>query len=200
MNKLISQTRCGEIDELKRRILAQTRVMAWMKQVLAVYDRGEEAPSDARLYCVVAGAAVSYYRGVVWRRADTSSAIDQSIRSLLKDVWYDTVVGEVRCIQGHNQQTGRRNTLQRVISEADEQLLRDVRRLECRIGHGPEMESFEAEVAEATHEVSANVQMLRRSLRGANAVRQPYWRMIDGGREDSSPSSGDSRVLLQQIG
>ena len=77
-----------------------------------------------------------------------------------------------------------------MISEADEQLLRDVRRLECRIGHGPEMESFEAEVAEATHEVSANVQMLRRSLRGANAVRQPYWRMIDGGREDSSPSSG----------
>lgn len=192
MSNLVSRTRCDEVDELKRRILAQARVIAWMEQLVLVYDSGDWEPSDPRLYHVVAGAAVSYFRGVAYKNSVTN-AVDRSIQCLLQDLWYETVAGEVRCIQKHNSQVGRRSILQRAIERASERLQCDFTMLACRIGHSTEMNQFKNEVAEATGEVLANVQMLYRSLyhkswKLAQATSgQSYLRLIIGGRKEPAP-------------
>lgn len=188
MSNLVSRTRCDEVDELKRRILAQARVIAWMEQLVLVYDSGDREPSDPRLYHVVAGAAVSYFRGVAYKNSVTN-AVDRSIQCLLQDMWYETVAGEVRCIQKHNSQVGRRSILQRAIERASERLQCDFTMLACRIGHSTEMNQFKNEVAEATGEVLANVQMLYRSLLGRNPsskqrASQASLRLIVGGRKE----------------
>ena len=155
MDKLVSQSLRGQVDELKRRILAQARVISWMEQVVNVYDNGTQAPSNERLYRTIAGAAVSYFRGVAYH-GSSNDDVDWSVRHLLQDLWYETVAGEVRCIQGFNSQVGRRDILQRTVERAGEAMRRDFVRLACRIGHGPEMEEFEDEVVSASNEVLVN--------------------------------------------
>lgn len=188
MDKLVNQSLRGQVDELKRRILAQARVISWMEQVVNVYDNGTQAPSNERLYRTIAGAAVSYFRGVAYH-GSSNDDVDWSVRHLLQDLWYETVAGEVRCIQGFNSQVGRRDILQRTVERAREAMRRDFVRLACRIGHGPEMEEFEDEVVSASNEVLVNVQMLYRSLLGRNPsskqrASQASLRLIVGGRKE----------------
>lgn len=188
MDKLVSQSLRGQVDELKRRILAQARVISWMEQVVNVYDNGTQAPSNERLYRTIAGAAVSYFRGVAYH-GSSNDDVDWSVRHLLQDLWYETVAGEVRCIQGFNSQVGRRDILQRTVERAGEAMRRDFVRLACRIGHGLEMEEFEDEVVSASNEVLVNVQMLYRSLLGRNPsskqrASQASLRLIVGGRKE----------------
>lgn len=200
MDKLVSQSLRGQVDELKRRILAQARVIAWMEQVVNVYDNGTQAPSNERLYRTIAGAAVSYFRGVAYH-GSSNDDVDWSVRHLLQDLWYETVAGEVRCIQGFNSQVGRRDILRRAVERAGEAMRRDFVRLACRIGHGPEMEEFEDEVVSASNEVLVNVQMLYRSLLGRNPsskqrASQASLRLIVGGRKELDAD----RTQLYQLG
>lgn len=202
--QLISQTESGQVDELKRRILAESRMIAWVDHVVAAYDQGDDVPSDMMRYRLVAGAAVSYFRQSIYH-SKAVDEIDESINNILNSLWYDTIVGEVRCIQGLNKQTGRRSILVARLDDANDQLTRDYRRLSCRIGHGPDMLSFEDEWSNARTKIDDNIQkMLGLALHATESNDSTkHLRVINGGATKETPDvAGDdtAKEALEQLG
>ena len=191
MDELIRKTRTDCVDELKARMRAGTAMIVWMKQVLLTYDGEQDLPKDMDWYRSVTGAAVGYFRELTMfspRQGETSwmnqltPEISCQVIDVLRQLWYETMVSEVRCLQNHGDMSIRRGNLQKALAQAVDLMECDVKRLQSKIGCGPEWDKFENQLLQEASTVTDRVrQLIPLAQRHGDVQSHRYLHVINGG-------------------
>ena len=189
--KLISTEMEAKAKELQQGIVMQELSIRLVELVRRTYDA--PIPSNMEQYRNVAGPICEFFRRSIMFAECGDDAVRLANRQLIKELWYDTIVHEVRCIQGHcSNQSERRASIDRHLAEARMVLNQDMDRLAAMIDE-QSLTAFNDRRINEIGQLVDNIQ-LQIHLKANKHKMATGLRVVEGAKDETRQSNSAQMV------